>query len=485
MTVACLIGLLLQASAVWTVHVVNRGRWLRHPAAMLLAVAVAEHGLTEIMQALWPGRDRYRTLIGTEAVDRWMLLVSAMILLYALTYSFIVLIVRRRGHESPRPLQGNEPGPGREGREDRGCADYVAGLDPRVLLLLVAPLAVATLLGRGAVAPTAIGTNPAQANSYLVAGAAGQYLVLLVALTGTAAVVRHGRKWTAPVLVAEAVLLALTGTRSMIVFSVVLTLVGLGVCGFRPSRRALALAGLSVVFLGVAVSASRVAVGRDDFAAGHGLQARVGALVSGAGGVGGSGNGVLDDTVYRLDANSYGALVLRELEHGVPPVGLTTVRNDLLLGVPSALYPEKLQTPVQDRNEEQYLDRWFGLNPTIDYLVGLLPVLLALSGPAGLPVVVLLLAVGFTSIELFLAGRATPVRLVMALGVAQCTLLYEAGPVIYVTSGRGVLLLSVGLWAWRRALRPRRDGAVKADCQGSVLVGSVLRASRPGNSTAP
>src|SRR5438552_4248830 len=116
MTVACLIGLLLQASAVWSVHVVNRGKWLRHPAAMLLAAAVAEHGLTEIMQALWPGRDRYRTLIGTDGVDQWMLLVSAMILLYAATYCCIVVVVRRRGREDGAPGRGD--GVAGSGRKD-------------------------------------------------------------------------------------------------------------------------------------------------------------------------------------------------------------------------------------------------------------------------------------------------------------------------------------------------------------------------------
>jgi hypothetical protein len=50
--------------------------------------------------------------------------------------------------------------------------------------------------------------------------------------------------------------------------------------------------------------------------------------------------------------------------------------------VPSALNPDKLDAPVQDRNEEQYLDHWFGLNPDIDYLVGLLPAMLAYHGPA-------------------------------------------------------------------------------------------------------
>lgn len=445
MTVTYLIGLLLQGSAVWLVHIANRGQWLRHPAALLLAMAVAEHGLTEIMQALWPGRDRYRELIGAEATDRWMLLVSAMILLYAITYSAIVVIV------------GGRDG-GLNGRRDLRCADYVAGLDPRFLLLLVAPLAVATLLGRGAVAPTAIGDGVVPTDGYLVSGVAGQYLVLLVAVTGTATVVRYGRRWALPVLVAEALLLALTGTRSMIVFSVLLTLIGLSVCGIRPSRRAVVLVGISVALLGVVVSASRVAVGRAEFATGHGVTGRVDALMSGAGNVGDSGSGILDDTVYRLDANSYGALVFRGLRHGVAPVGLTTVRNDLLLGVPSALYPDKLQTPVEDRNEEQYLDRRFGLNPQIDYLVGLLPVLLAYYGPAGLPVAVVMLASAFTFMELFLNRRATATRLLMAIGMAQCVLLYEAGPAVYITSGRGALLLSAGLWTWRRlALLVRRN----------------------------
>src|SRR4051812_787337 len=79
MTTSVLTGLLLQGIAVGSVHVSIKGRWLHHLGAMFLAVAVIYHGGSEVLQAMWPGRSRYRTMVAQADVDAWMLLVSAAI----------------------------------------------------------------------------------------------------------------------------------------------------------------------------------------------------------------------------------------------------------------------------------------------------------------------------------------------------------------------------------------------------------------------
>jgi hypothetical protein len=434
-----MIGLLLQAAAATIIHIAIRGRWLHHLGALFAAMAILGHGVTEIMQWIWPGRNAFRDLLPQSAIDDWMILVSLAILLYAVSYAGLVVLRRRNAGPQPVP----EP------------AGYIARLRLPWLLVLVAPLLVATMQGKGVLAPVAVGSDPTAADNYVLSGLAAQYLVLLAALIGVVVIVRHGLRWLPPVLIAQAALLAFAGTRSMIVIAGVVTIFGARIAGVRPTRRHVALLVIAAGFFVVTISASRVADGRGAFLADQGTSERLSALTDGVTHLTapGTGEAVLSDLVYRFDDNTYGALVLQSLEHDHPPVGLATVRNNVLLGVPSFLNPGKLGTSVEDRNEERYVDLYMGLDPGIDYLTGILGTVLAYYGPLGLFIAAVLIAAAFAAAESVIVRAPTPARLILALGLAQCVLLYESGPSVYITLMRGVLLLAVLIWLVRRARR--------------------------------
>lgn len=413
MTVAVLIGLTLQAAALGVMHLAIAGRWLSHAGALLLAVAVAGHGGAEILQALFPGHNRYRTMVTPAAVDNWVILVSAALLVYAVAYAAVA-----RTAAEPQT---------------------VSGLRLRWLIVLALPLAAATFQGRGALQPVAPGK--AAVPDSVVTGLAGQYLVLLLAVIGVVLLVRHGPRLIAPVAVGQIAAVSAVGARSAIVAVCVLTAFGAALCGVRLPRRHLAVMAALAALFAVTLSAARDVAGRAPWLADSGGQARVDALLAGAGHLasGAAGGAVLDDIVYRVDFNTFGALILDGLAHHRPPVGTTTIRNNLMLGVPSILDPDKLSTSLETRNEEAYLCAWFGLDQRIDWLPGFFGATVAYGGAAGLALIAALLGLALGLAQRVVARRPALWRLALAMGLVQCALLYEAGPAVYVTQFRGAL----------------------------------------------
>lgn len=450
MTASVLIGLLLQAVAVWLVHVAIAGRWFDHVGAILLGVAVAGHGGSEVVQAVFPGRNPFRSFVTQAAIDNWVVLVSCAILAYAVGYAAVV----------SRPACGLPASGDRTG--------YVEGLKLRWIVVCAAPLAVATFQGRGALQPTAPG-QAAPRDHYMLTGLASQYLVLLLALIGVVIMVRYGARWIAPVAAGQVAVVSTVGARSAIVTVCVLTVFGAAMCGVRLPRRQIALVAVVAALFAITISSARDVSGRAPWQADSNAQQRITALVDGAEhlAAGDGTEAILDDFVYRLDFNTFGALVLDGLNRNRPGVGAVTVRNNLLLGVPSFLNPDKLATTVEDRNEEAFISARFGLDTRFDWLPGVFGTVVAYWGAAGLLVIALLFGLAMANAQTVIGRAASPWRLVLAIGLAQCALLYEGGPAVYVTQFRGAVTVVAVLLVlrWTRPLLPhlrRRGSAVTA-----------------------
>lgn len=449
-----LIGLVLQVMAIGVVHAAVGGRWLHHIGAILLAVAVAGHGGVEVLQAVFPGGRRYRHLVTQEAIDDWVILVSFAILAYAVGYAAVVTR-----------------------RAERVRAGYVEGIRLRWLIVLAAPLAAATFQGRGALQPVAPGQPPKTTESDVLAGLASQYLVLLVAVIGVVILVRHGARWTVPVAAGQIAVVSAVGARSAIVAVCVLTGFGAVLCGVRLPRRHIAVMAVLAALFAVTISAARDVAGRAPWLADSGGGERISALVTGLDHLadGDAGEAVVDDVVYRIDFNTFGALILDGLtQHHRPTTGATTIGNNLLLGVPSVLNPGKLATTVETRNEEAFLCAAFGLNQRIDWLPGFFGTVVAYWGAEGLLVIAMLFGMAMAAAQRFVTAAATPWRLVLAIGLTQCALLYEAGPSVYITHFRGVVVAALALLLLRFA----RRCLTSKPLQVNRAQGSAVRPSR-------
>lgn len=467
-SVSDVVGLLMQLTALWLVHVTIKGRWLNHTGAMLLAMACVYHGFTEVLQFLFPGRNQYRAqLLDQGMLDRWMLLVSGALLTYAVVYAAAM----RGRPATPEP--------------DRLRVAFLQGLQVKWMLLLCGPLIVLSLRGQGAVAPGAIGTTADQSN-YATAGLAGQFLVFLTALTAIVVVARFGGGWLLPVLAVQAGILGLIGMRSAILVSAVLVLYGIRRLGVTYSKKMLATALVFIAVAAMSISASRAVSGRAAFMANQGAGGRVAALTSGLTAIPSQGDAILNDFVYRFDANVFGPQVVHGLDDGAPPVGLTTLGNDVQLAVPSFLNPNKLTSDVTQRDERAYFDAQFGINPNLDMLPGLWGFMPGYFGLVGMFVLSASLAVAMAALDRWLGSHITQSAFLVSMGVTLSVLMYENLPTGFLTQGRGVLLFVVGMTLLRFLRAGVRRGSVppgqelvrEAGVRGVLAVGGPAARDR-------
>lgn len=384
LTPSVLLGLSLQLLALALMHAAIRGRWLKNLGALLLLAAFLYQGVTEVVQWLVPNRNPYRRLVTQEQIDAWVILVSCAMLAYTIAY---VIAARRSNRLDAEP-----------------CAEAVNGLRLWWLLPLTLPLIIATIQGRGALGPGGLGSVAVRDN-YVLGGIALQFLVYLVAVSGVVAIVHRGPKAVLPVLISQALVMSLSGARSLIVV------------------------GAVTAVLLVGISASRAVSGRESFGANAGFTKRLTALMDGFAAIPTveGRQAITNDFVYRFDGNTFGALVLNSLDQGAEPVGLTTARNNVFLAIPSFLNPNKLDTSLATRNEEFYFDAHFGLPYPTDYLPGVFGTLIGYFGRAGLFLLSALLGMAFAAVDIVIFKKCTPARLLLGLGVLSCVLLYETG----------------------------------------------------------
>lgn len=440
MTVSVVLGLALQLAALGIMRWAVQGNWVRHTGALLLLVAVAYHGATEVVQALFPGRNPYRLYVTQEQIDRWVVLVSVALLVYAVAYALAL------------------------GRRHRGLPASpvsVEGLSLKWFALVTLPLALLALQGFAFQAGNG-GRPQASVNDYLVAGLVVQFVVLLLAVCSALAIIRFGAGWALLILLAASALIATVGARSMVVIAAVMALYGAALAGVRIPRKQLVGAVVVVALLGMTISATRAVEGRTAFAADAEPGERIAALGAGLAALPTAEGmeSVLNDFVYRLDGNMFGARVLSALDRGAEPVGMRTVENNVRLAIPSFLDPDKLRTSTLTRNEKDYFAARFGLPSTsqTDVLPTLWGTMVGYGGPAVLVVLSLLLGLAVGSLDRWGVRRTTPSFFVLGLGVVQFVLSYERGWQAFFVGMRGVLVLVGALLlihAFRRILLAR------------------------------
>jgi hypothetical protein len=433
------LGLLLQVIALALTHVTIKGRWLQHTGALLLLMACVYHGFTELEQLAFPGRNPVRAAqLNQQQLDGWMVLVSLALLAFAVTYA-----IAMRGRPAPR--------------DEALKVAVLDGLQVKWLLLLSAPLIYLSAEGAGAVQAAGIGADQDRSN-YATGGLALQFLVFMCALTGVVVITRFGGRWLLPVLAVQSALLAFVGVRSMIVVSAALVLYGAARLGVRYSVKMLAAAAIVIGLLAFSISSARAIHGREVFLANETASTRLSALSDGffAMGTLASREAILNDIVYRFDANVFGPLVVESLDSGTAPTGVQTIENNVWLTVPSFLNPGKLTTDVTKRNEDAFFRIHFGLNYRTDYLPGLWGFLVGYFGKGAFFILSALLGAAFAGVDRWLARASTQNRFLISFGLAQSVFLYEQLPAGFFINGRGVLLFAAmmaGLGLLRRAGR--------------------------------
>lgn len=426
-----------------------RGRWLGNTGALLLIVLVFYHGLTELVQAAFPNRNTYRLMTNQAALETTALMASAAILLFAVSY----IVARGRDHGPP--------------------ADSALRVlwDARHPIFAFAALAtVMRITGRVSADLAGLDT----ATGYWQTGLVVEFGDMFLMLAALAAVYRWtGERALTYTILVLAVLMAIAGGSRLLMLIAVLTVVGTAArYGYRMRVSRLAILGAFGLLLMIAISAARLAVGREQLKEG-GTSARVEGLVGGIRELGrddnlGAKEGVLDDFVYRFDGNAFSAMVHEEFRSGREPMGWFPLGADVLLMIPSFVYRSKLDIDPLLLNEKFLAVLYFGF-PLGDYNVMGLGHFYAMFGVGGLMLVAVLGGLLFGRLDAWLPAQESLLAVLVGVGLFRCVTYYEWGPSIYLATMRtGLALFALlGTWLWLR-----RRAAARGEVMAVAVAGA-------------
>lgn len=426
------LGLALQVASLAVVFLAYGARAFRRPGLYLLLSALVYHGVTEVGQTVGSPSE-VRSVTTPDSVAKWTTVVGISMLAFAIAY---VGLVGRSNVRAEVPAMSHEV-----------RTRLLRAFDWRVFAI---PSLVLVVLTARAGAPT-----PGVQNS---GGFAGQFLIPIISLA-TINFVASRRSRIVPAVVVELLLVTVAGSRLGVVTTGVVTLFGLMLLGVRPTKREAVICLLAVGVLGVTVSAARNQVSREAITAASSPLARLQIIASGAWGAL-KGDEAPDLTASepfasRIDGNTFPAAIMDALQSGRDGTGLTTLANDVQLAIPSFLYPSKLGTSLQDRSEKEYIDNYYGLGISTDFLPTQFGIMVSYYGPFWLPMLAVLLASIFAigdrmMIRPTFAGFLTPLWLV------QCALTYERGMDVYFLTARGFVVILAGMLVFDLVLPSRR-----------------------------
>ena len=392
------ICVVLQASVLCVAIRQVRGRFLGKLGCLFILMSFAYHGFTEIMQTVFPDRNvLYRSLVTVEALDEWVMIVTGAIALFAAVYLHRLRRYNRQDH-----LQA-----------------VLSSLSTSALMRWPVLLGIG-LLGFG----VRVALSDAAMTQGTVAGLAVQFTLLSFVLAMGGLCLNAPPRKMILVSALFCGLLAITGARSQVFFLLLMSLSLIVRYGGDVRARTVLSAGALIALCFIAISGSRGAYGR--FSDDDGVAQRLDAL--------GSGirfqelaDSIIDDSVYRFDGNSYGAMVAGKQDQGYGITGANQFLNTIAYMIPSFLNRGKLETEFYLRNEEAYQDNFFGFDDKLDYLSVFWSVLIGYIGWIGLLVTAPFLGWGFAALDNWLARTASITSYLCGVTLSAIPLIMELG----------------------------------------------------------
>jgi hypothetical protein len=437
MSITLLVGLGIQMLALVILLRYTGSRWLSYAGVLFVAMACVLHGLTEIVQVIFPGRNFFRQLVAQDDIDSWVLIVSFGILVFSLSY---ILVLKRRRRTG-----------------DVGAAPWSAGKAN----VWVPDWRLAALFALSGYLVAVSGKDP-EVLGYWATGLTQQFLLFSVVLTSTLFLLKR-QKWLIPIILVQSGALLLIGSRLTVLAGIVMLLSTLARNDFLIHRRQLILVALLIIASVLAISVTRAVLGRQVFL--EEASARVTAVLSGLQGVTdqlGTGTDVADDFIYRFDGNAFPAMIAKEVGRGRPTLGLVTLRNDIFLAVPSFMNPNKLESSEATREEKLYLALYYQMPLGIDYLPTILGVFFSYYGVVGFLIICAILGSLYAMADNWLQRSHTVWALLTGIGLTYCTVFMEQGVTIYILTFRGIIFLGVLFALIESSQRIRLRSARKA-----------------------
>lgn len=432
-------GLLLQIICVVAVLKKWRGAAIGKVGFVFLASTFMYHGASEVVEALFPGRNPYRNMVGADALGFFVLLQSFTMLMYTVTYLL-------RSKSSRRVLRTENV---------IGMLRDSYFLRWPVLLALALPSYGLVILREQAT----------YTSGYWASGIAFQFTPYLFGICLATANIRSKARYAPAFFLAFGLLLAVSDSRLLIVSTFLVAWSAMARAGIRVTWRTTIAVVACLAFAVAALELTRAVYGR--FSEGQSYTARISAISeSAADAENASVDAVLQDSTYRLDGNSFGALILERQLNGWGIMGLDLPIVVARYMIPSFIFSEKLRLDESLRNEEGYETAFYDF-PAMDYISGLWASLTALTGFWVLPFWGVALGWAIAMLDKWLAREASTTAYLVGLAAVSWALNVELGLAAALFIARGFSVFLILAWILRRTLRGRRSAV--ADKQAGSL----------------
>jgi hypothetical protein len=268
------------------------------------------------------------------------------------------------------------------------------------------------------------------------------------------------------VVVAIAGVLLLMGSRSLVGWSLLTGVVLVRRCGgnIRTARLAVAITVCASIIVAIALIRDRAGRWSQDAT----LQDRMSTVSEASSTQVGAGNTsdlILDSFVHRIDGNGYGARILHaQSQAGASLMGTEALMNSVLLAIPSLVWTSKLDTPVEQRNQEGASVVHYGIEVT-DYLPTVIGSATSMFGWPGAIVVAGVFGVAVSALDRLLPTRR-PHHLPIAAAMCLVALNFEGSVETVILGCRTVAtvaLLNYSAWWLARAISAVLGAGAAAD----------------------
>jgi hypothetical protein len=379
---------------------------------------------------LFPGHNSYREDIATESVITWTALLTGGLVLFTITYLYKIDFTIKKNQliELINQLNGS----------------FL--LQWPVLLALGVPSFLFILLRAQTDAP----------GGYWSSGLAYQFTPLLLALSFATMCIKTNGRGFLLIFAGFSILLIASGSRYEILTTALLAISAMTRAGVRLPRRTLIAVAATIALFFAAISVSRETYGR--FNAGESFTVRleaIGEAIISPENI--STEQILDDTVYRFDGNSFGAMIMERQSDGYEITGLGQAMATVGYMIPSFLYRGKLDLEEYLRNEEGYAVEFYAF-PRVDYMSDFWTLMLAYVGPWGLLVCASILGWVCAGLDNWLSRTPKVIPYIIGLGVSSIPVHLEAGFLANILDQlRTLVVLIVVAWlvSQRRRSTPR------------------------------
>jgi hypothetical protein len=403
-------------------------RW-KAPGALgflFMVTTFIYHGLTEIVQAIFPDRNVYRSLVGDEPRNFWMVVITAAMVSFTACYLYW--------------------------HSKRTCRTLLQDLRRELAMAYFTKWPVMLALGLGGLVLTLVRKNTDQ-SSYWAGGLADQFTTLALSISIAGLSLNTNRRNIVLLFTGFFILMASSGSRNEIITVILVAAAALYRYGIKIRMRLalpLALVGLLVLF---SISLGRSQYGR--FNNGENLIQRLDIIASSVQQPI-NGEDILNDTVYRFDGNTFGAMVLeRQQWQNYGLTGFREAWSTISYVIPSFINRSKLSTEVYERNEEAYQDNFFVFNDEIDYISDFWSLLIGYAGWVGTILIAGILGLICTWIDNWLAQTPTQIAYLTGITLSAIPANLELGiaGIPYTIRGMLLLLAVAELLKWGRRRR--------------------------------